>query len=223
MFIGHHAVAFAAKRIAPRTSLGTLMFAVQFLDVLWPIFLLLGWEHVRIMPGITAVTPLDFYDYPFSHSLVTSLLWAVAFGVIYFAIRRDSRAAFVVGGCTASHWFLDAIVHRPDLPVSVGNTSYIGLGLWNSISGTILLEFGLYILGLIIYLQSTHAVDRRGSYILWGLIIFLPIAYLGNLVSGPPPSVTALAIGAHASWLIPLWGYWADRHRIATGIPTADL
>ena len=130
MLIGHNAVAFAAKRIAPRTSLGTLTAAVMFLDLIWPIFLLLGIEHVRIEFGATKFTPLDFYDYPWTHSLVMSIAWGVAFGVVYFARTRYARGAVVVALCVVSHWVLDLIVHRPDLPLWPGGPKF-GFGLWN--------------------------------------------------------------------------------------------
>ena len=97
MFIGHFGVALAAKKLAPRTSLGTLFFAAQFLDLLWPIFLLLGVEHVRIAPGITRMTPFDFYDYPISHSLVTAAGWSLLVGGIYYAARHRFADASVVG------------------------------------------------------------------------------------------------------------------------------
>jgi hypothetical protein len=117
MFLGHFGVALAAKRVAPGTSLGTLILAAQLLDVLWPVFLLLGWEHVRIAPGITKVQALDFYDYPLSHRLSMGVRWSLGVGLLYYAVRRYGRGAWVVGGLVASHWLLDLLVHRPDLPL----------------------------------------------------------------------------------------------------------
>jgi hypothetical protein len=118
MFIGHYGVALAAKRLAPRASLGTLILAAEFVDALWPIFLMAGIEHVRIAPGITRVSPLGFYDYPISHSLVTVIGWAAGFGIVYFALRRYASGAWVAAALVLSHWFLDALVHRPDMPVT---------------------------------------------------------------------------------------------------------
>ena len=117
MFLGHFGVAFGAKGAAPKTSLGTLILAALFIDLLWPTFLLLGIERVRIIPGITAVVPLDFEFYPFSHSLASVLLWSLGFGFAYRTLKHDDRGAFVLGLAVLSHWFLDAIVHRPDLPL----------------------------------------------------------------------------------------------------------
>lgn len=120
MFIGHVGAAFAAKRFAPKTSLGTLVFATGFLDLIWTIFLLFGIEHVRIAPGITRVTPFDFYDYPVSHSLLAVVGRSLAVALVYFAAKRYSTGAWVVGVCVLSHWFLDWIVHRPDLALWPG-------------------------------------------------------------------------------------------------------
>src|SRR5437588_9872370 len=116
MFIGHFAVGFAAKKYAQRTPLVLLLAAPLFADLLWPIFLLLGWEHVRIDPGNTRFTPLDFYDYPISHSLVAAIGWSVLFGGIYFTVRRRASVAVLLGAGVLSHWGLDFLVHRPDLP-----------------------------------------------------------------------------------------------------------
>jgi len=213
MFIGHYAVAFAAKRAAPKTSLGTLFMSAQFVDLLWPVFLLSGLEHVRIEPGNTVVTPLNFYDYPISHSLIGAAGWSMALGFLYFLISKYKRGAWVVGLCVISHWLLDAIVHRPDLPLAPGGNIYIGLGLWNSLIGTVIVETGLFVIGLALYLRSTAAKDRIGKYGLWSLAAFLLLIYFANLFGPPPPSEHAIAIVANASWLFVLWAYWVDRHR----------
>lgn len=107
MFLGHHAVAFAAKRMSPNVSLGTLVLSAQFIDLLWPVLLLLGFEHVRFAPGTTAVSPFDFYDYPITHSLLMVLVWAGGLGALYYAVRRSARGALVIGACVLSHWVLD--------------------------------------------------------------------------------------------------------------------
>ena len=135
MFIGHFGVALAAKRVAPKTSLGTLILAAQFLDFLWAFFLLRGIEHVRIAPGFTRVSPLDFTDYPISHSLLMATVWALLFGGTYYALRRNARSALVLGAALLSHWVLDFIVHRPDLQLYPGSKVHVGLGLWNSVGG----------------------------------------------------------------------------------------
>jgi hypothetical protein len=213
MFIGHYGVGFAGKRFAPRVSLGTLILSAQLLDLLWPIFLLLGLEHVRIDPGNTQATPLDFYDYPITHSLVGALGWAAALGLVYFAIRRYAKGAWIVGACVASHWFLDAVVHRPDLPLVPGGAARIGSGLWNSLPATLAVELATLALGLALYLRATRALDRVGRWALWSLVLVLVGVWLGALLGPPPPSARAVALTGLGGWLFVLWGYWIDRHR----------
>ncbi len=213
MFIGHFATGFAAKRIDRSFSLGTSFLAAQFLDLLWPLFLLAGIEHARIDPGNTAVTPLDFHDYPVSHSLLGALIWSVLFGSVWFVLRRKLRPALVLGGCVLSHWLLDAIVHRPDLPLGFSGGPYIGLGLWNSLAGTLVTELAIFAGGVWLYLKATVARDRTGTYALWGLAVFLLAIWAGNLFGPPPPGIEAVAVAGNAQWLIVLWGYWIDRHR----------
>jgi hypothetical protein len=212
VFIGHFGVALAAKRAAPRVSLGVLFLAVQLADILWPVFLLLGWEQVRISPGITRFTPLDFVSYPYSHSLVAQLLWGAALGAIYFLFCRDSRGSFVAAACVPSHWVLDYITHRPDLPIVPQGARY-GLGLWNSIAATLVLEIALYATGIALYLAATRARDRTGKYALWSLLILLLVVYVGSAFGPPPSSEKELAYSALGIWLTVPWAAWADRHR----------
>ena len=158
LFIGHFAVAFAAKKAVPRVSLGTLFISVQFLDLLWPLLLLADIEHVRIDPGNTVVTPFDFYDYPFSHSLVGALGWAAIFSLGYFAVRGNRIGAGILAIGVASHWVLDVITHRPDLPV-LPNGPYVGLGLWNSPAGTMVVELALFAAGVFLYVGSDEGIE----------------------------------------------------------------
>ena len=149
MFIGHFAVGFAAKRLAPETSLGWLIAAPELVDMLWPGFLALGWEEVRIEPGNTAFTPLDFVSYPWTHSLVMSIVWAIVFGGIYYMRSDDRRGALVIGGAVLSHWVLDVLTHRPDMPIAPGLATRIGLGLWDSVITTIVVEGGMFLAGVL--------------------------------------------------------------------------
>jgi hypothetical protein len=212
MFIGHYGVALAAKRLAPRASLGTLVLAAEFVDALWPIFLMVGIEHVRIAPGITRVSPLDFYDYPISHSLLTGIGWAAAFGLIYFALRRYARGAWLAAALVLSHWFLDALVHRPDMPLTP-NGRVVGLGLWNSLAATVVVEGGLLVLGLVLYLRTTAARDGIGHWAFWTLIVLLSAIWISSLRGLPPPSLRALEWSALSLWITVPWAWWADRHR----------
>jgi hypothetical protein len=215
MFIGHFGVAFAAKRAAPRVSLGSAFLAAQFLDLLWPTFLLLGLESVRIAPGATAVTPLIFEYYPISHSLLTVIGWAIAVGAAYALWRRNTRGAVVLALLVVSHWMLDAIVHVPDLPLAPGGSTLVGLGLWQSKAATLAVEIPIFIAGVWLYLKSTRPRDKIGSYALVGLLAFLAVIYAGNLAGAPPPNVTAIAWVGQAQWLLVAWAYWVDAHRVA--------
>jgi hypothetical protein len=161
MFLGHFAIAMGAKKVAPEASLGTYVLGAQLADLIWPIFLLLGWERVRIAPGITRVTPLDFVSYPYSHSLLAQVLWGIALGAVYFAVRRNARAAIVLAACVPSHWVLDYLMHRPDLALVPGGARY-GLGLWNSPAATLTLELILFAIGTVLYLSVTVAKDWVG-------------------------------------------------------------
>jgi hypothetical protein len=174
----------------------------------------LGFEHLRIVPGITAVSPLDLYDYPISHGLVTAIGWSVLFGLLYYAFRRNKRNALVVALCVFSHWILDLITHRPDLPLTFGSTIYFGLGLWNSVAGTLLVEICIFIAGVVFYILSTKAKDRVGSYGFWIYIVLLLISYILSFMGPPPPDISAFVMTMLISWLLVAWAYWIDRHRI---------
>jgi membrane-bound metal-dependent hydrolase YbcI (DUF457 family) len=213
MFLAHYGIALAAKRFAPRSSLGTLNLAAQFLDELWPIFLLLGLERVRIVPGLMAANPLDFVHYPISHSLLAAAGWALLAAVLYYAVRKSGRAAWVVGAVVLSHWLLDAPMHRPDLPLWPGSSVLVGGGLWNSIPATVAIEFALFALGLALYLHGTRARDRVGSWGLWAMVAVLVYFFVSGFFTPPPPSERALAVTALGLWLFVPWGYWVDRHR----------
>lgn len=212
MFVGHFGVGLAAKAVAPRVSLGSLFLAAQLIDLLWPTLLLLGVERVRIAPGITAVTPLDFEHYPFTHSLAAVLLWGFLFGLAYLGLKRYPRGAIVLGALVVSHWLLDLVVHRPDLPLYPGSAK-VGLGLWDSVAGTLVVELAVFGLGAALYLRATRSRDRTGAWALWSFLGFLLLIHLGNLLGPPPPSVAAIAWVGQAQWLLVLWGYWIDRHR----------
>jgi hypothetical protein len=163
MFIGHFGLGLGLKRVAPAVSLGTLFLAVQFVDVLWPTLLLLGLEHVEISPGITNVVPLHFVDYPISHSLLTMLGWGVLFSAVYWIVSKSRTGAIVCGLAVVSHWFLDLLMHQPDLPLFPGDSPLFGLGLWNSLPATLALETTVFAAGVWIYTRTTRALDRTRS------------------------------------------------------------
>lgn len=217
MFVGHFAVAFGAKRAVPAVSLGTLFIAGQLADLVWPLLVIAGIERVGVQPGLTVVTPLDFIYYPFSHSLLAAAAWSVAFGAAYMGLRRaTTQTGAVLALVVISHWVLDALTHRPDMPLTVSaGSARVGLGLWNSLPGTIAVELLLFAAGLWLYTRATRARDRVGRLALWSLVAFLLVIYAANLFGPPPPSGMAAAWSALAMWLLVAWGYWVDRHRAA--------
>lgn len=216
MFIGHLAVGFAGKRVAPRTSLGVLLASSVALDILYFVFLLMGWEQMRIEPGNTAYSPLAFDYYPFSHSLLAAAVWSVFFAVLYSGFTRYRPGAVAVGCVSISHWFLDAIVHRPDLPLYPGHSALIGLGLWHSLSGTFLVEGAIFLTGVRIYFTMGSACDRIGKYALFGFVVFVLLLYVATVFSPPPPDTKFVAVaGLVLTVILLLWAAWFDRHRIS--------
>jgi membrane-bound metal-dependent hydrolase YbcI (DUF457 family) len=217
MFIGHFGLAFASRRVAPRVSVGTTIFAAMFLDAVWPVLVISGVERVEIAPGITRVTPLDFVHYPWSHSLAMSIVWGAAFAATYWLLRRRLREAVLLGALVVSHWILDWIVHRPDLPLYPGDTQRYGLGVWNNVPATMAVEFGLFALGIYLYVSCTRARDRTGTIAFWALVALLVAGYLGAAFGPPPPSVQAVAWSGLIGYLFVAWGWWIDRHREVAG------
>lgn len=214
MFIGHFALGFAAKKVTPRTSLPTLFAAAVLADVLWPIFLALGIEQVVIDPGNTVMTPLDFVSYPWSHSFVMLMIWGAVFAGVYFARTKDALGAVILAALVESHWILDWITHRPDMPLYPGGPKF-GLGLWNSPPLTWTIELAMFAVGVFMYARATRARDEQGK---WGFSFFVLLflaAYLGDAASGtPPPSVQAIWIGALVATAVTLLlAWWVDRHR----------
>jgi hypothetical protein len=229
MFLGHYGVAFALKRAEPKLSLGTLFLAVQLADLLWGIFLLLGWERVRIDPGFTAVTPLQFLEYPISHGLVGMTIWALIGAAVYYSwptrdTSRHWQAAALVGVAILSHFPLDFLMHAPDLPVWGQDSPKLGLGLWNNPTATLLLELATLAAGVAVYVgfRSRRHPVRPGR--LAGLLLVLVAIYLVSLFGPPPPSVTAIAVADIAGLLL-LAGFaaWADRRVTPAELAAAGL
>lgn len=214
MFLGHYGIAFAAKQVAPRTSLGTLVFAGQFLDELWPILLLFGVEQVRIVPGLMAASPLDFTSYPYSHSLLMAVVWGIFIGAIYFAVRKYGRGALILGALVVSHWFLDLPMHRKDLPLWPAAASpKFGWGLWNVPVASNIIELTIFLAGVSAYTRATRPLDRIGRFGWWIYVTLLAVLFFASN-GAPPPSVSALAWTALGIWLFVPWAWWIDKHRV---------
>ena len=219
MFIGHYGVALALKRAEPKASLGTLFFVTQFVDVLWAVFLLLGWERARIEPGITEATPITFLSYPLSHSLLAAFVWAAVAAAVYYSwptrdTARHGHATIIVAIAAASHWFLDVIVHRPDLPLAGPQSTKVGLSLWDSLPGTIAVELLILAVGLALYLTVSvkrHRPRRGRVAVLAAVLLGLAAAsYFGPM----PENMTVVAVGALVMYLgLTGLAAWADRRR----------
>lgn len=216
MFVGHLAVALGSKRVDPKLPLGAAVAAAFGLDLLWPLLLLGGVEVVRVSPNDTAFTHLAFESYPWSHSLLMSLVWAGLAGGVAARLLKSSRSGLVIGALVISHWLLDWVTHRPDLPLIPGGALY-GLGLWNSIPATIGIEGVLLSLAAWLYLKSTRATGRPGSVGLYAMLTLCVAMWVSQPWAPPPPSATAVAFGALALWLLPPWAAWAEKHRASAG------
>jgi membrane-bound metal-dependent hydrolase YbcI (DUF457 family) len=219
LFAGHLAAALAAKRAAPGVPLSVGVAAAYALDLVWPILLLLGVETVRVNPGDTAFTHLAFVHYPWTHSLALALVWSGLAGLLGRVVLRSRRAGGIVGALVLSHWVLDWLTHRPDLPLWPGGTK-AGLGLWYSIPGTIVVEGGLFVAGIWLYTTTTDATDRTGTISLIALLALVGLVWITQPWTPPPPSSTAVAWGAMALWVLPLWAIWIERHRRSSGFAT---
>lgn len=217
MFIGHFGIGMAAKKVVPGVSLGMLFLSAQLLDLLWPTFLLLGWEHVVIEPGNTKMTPLNFTDYPISHSLLMACVWGLLTGIVYFIFRKNTRAAVVVGLLVVSHWVLDLVVHAQDLPLFPWASAKAGFGLWGYPAIESIIEGTIFIGGIVLYLKTTRAGNSRGKYIFWSLVIFLAVIHIMNMVGPPPPNVGAIAWAGQLQWLFIFWAHWAEKNRDTIG------
>jgi hypothetical protein len=223
MFVGHFGIALGAKKYAPGVSLGMLFLACQLADLLWPSLVQLGIETFEIEPGDTVLTPLHFTHYPYSHSLLALLAWGLLLAGIYSLLRGGGKkAAGVIAAVVVSHWLLDFLTHRADMPITLDDTIRVGLGLWNYPWLAVPLELSLFALGTWIYLRHTRALDRVGSYGLWALVLFLLAVYTANLLGPPPPSVMAVAWSAQAMWLLVAWAFWIDLHRRAAARARPD-
>ena len=229
MFLGHYGLAFALKRAEPKVSLGTLFLAAQLADLLWGCFLLLGWEHVRIIPEAIGRTPFDFYDYPLSHSLLAGLLWGVGMAAIYYSwptrdTSRHWQAAALVGAAVISHWPLDVLVHAPDLPLAGESSPKLGFGLWAHPTVAIIVELLSLAAGLAVYVAMRSRRHPARPLRLLLVVVLLLAVYLASEFGPPPPSVTAVALGDIGFLLaIAALGAWADRRASPAELAAAGL
>ena len=213
MFVGHLAAALAARQAERRAPLAALVGAAFGLDLIWPLLLLAGFEAVRIDPGNTAFTPLAFDDYPWSHSLSMAIVWSIIAGRVAAGVLKHARAGLFIGLTVFSHWVLDFVTHRPDLPLWPGGPK-VGLGLWNSIPWTLVVEGALFAAAVALYLRATRPRDAEGKWAFRGLVLLTTAIWISGPFSPPPPGVTAIAVVGLALWLLPIWSHWIEQHRM---------
>jgi membrane-bound metal-dependent hydrolase YbcI (DUF457 family) len=191
------------------------MAAPNFVDLIWPLFLLAGLERVRIDPGNTAFTPLAFDYYPWTHSLLMGVVWGAVLGLAARFRGLSRHAAALVGVLVVSHWFLDLVTHRADLPLSPWSSRTFGLGLWHSIPATLAVEGSLWIAGIVVFLRVYHARGVRGQVAFWSFVITSTLIWVSGPFVAPPPDVHTLALSAAIGWIIVPWAWWIERTTMA--------
>jgi len=218
MLVGHIAVGLAGKRIAPRVSLGALVLAALLPDLLWCFFLLTGIERVQLKAGRGAVNYLTASDIAFSHSLLMGAVWGLLLAAAYLLTVRNLQGACILFAAVLSHWLLDFVSHRPDMPLAPGVHKYYGLSLWNSVPATIVVEGGIWLLAIVVYLRATEPRSRAALYVFWGAAALLTLAWWSNITGPPPASVRAMAMSSLIFFAcIVAWAYWMNRLRSTAG------
>jgi hypothetical protein len=211
MFVGHLALGLAGKRASAATSLVWFVAAVTFVDLIWPIFLLLGIERAHPDPGNTAFTPIDLASIPWSHSLLMGLVWAGGFMAVARWRGIAMPTAWLLGALVLSHWVLDFFSHAPDLTLWPGEDSRHGLGLWNSMTGTYLVEGALWIAGIAVFLAVRRLRGWNGALAFWSFVVANTAIWVTSPFATPPPDERSLAVFALAGWIVLPWAWWIER------------
>jgi hypothetical protein len=191
------------------------MAAAVLADLLEFVFILAGIEHWTLNPGRAGIYAVDLDSIAWSHGLLPDLLWAGLLAAGYFLWRRHVQGAWIPFAAVVSHWILDFVSHRPDMPIAPGLAGHYGLGLWTSVPGTLLVEGLLWLFALAVYIRATQASKRTGIYVFWGMIAFLTLSWINNITATPPAgSMTIAAIASLTFFtLLVVWAFWMDRVR----------
>ena len=226
MFAGHYSTAFAARKLKPVVPLWHLFIATQLLDFAWAILVLLGVEKVRVVPHFMEASMLDLYYMPYTHSLPGSLGWAMGAGLLYALWWKDKRkvaAGLIFGAAVLSHWVLDLIVHAPDLLLYPGGPK-VGFGLWESLLWSQLIEGGLLLGGVVIYVMCTQPKSPVGRWAPWALFAFMVAlqAYNHIPVEAPPSPAMFSIMALFAYSLLALLAWLTDRIRMPRKDPASD-
>ena len=216
MFVGHYAVALIAKRAEPRINLGTLVLAAMFADIAWCVFMIFGLEHVQFKSGMGAGKYFSATNIALSHSLLMDVVWATLLALAYLLRRHYRRGALMIFLVVLSHWLLDFVSWRPDLPIAPKLHRYVGLGLWSSIPATLLVEGGFWLFAVILYVRCTRSKGLTAAFVFWVGISLLTLMWLNN-IAGPPPQnpKTAPFASLIVFSLTVAWAYWVNRLRVA--------
>ena len=210
MLVGHFAVGLLAKRAVPSVSVGTFVLAAMLSDLLFFVFLMAGIEQAQVGRG-----GLIAQNIAWSHGLVTGALWAALFAAGFFLWRRYRPGAWALFAAVLSHWLLDFVSHKPDMPLVPGTDLRLGLGLWNSLPATLIFEGGLWIAAVILYSRATHAKSWAGILCFWAAVVLLTLAWLNN-IAGPPPASSSFALqGLLFFSVMVAWFYLVNRLRPA--------
>lgn len=213
MLVGHLAVGLIAKRLEPKVSLGMWVLAVMLADLLVFPFMLAGLEHFRVEPG-AELNRVVGDGIAYSHSLLLDAVWAALFAGAYYLRRRDPRGAWLLFAAVLSHWLLDFVSHRPDMPLAPGVRAVFGLGLWNSLPATLIVEGGFWLLAIILYVRATRPEKRAGVFAFWAGVALLTLVWFGNITAGMNPDPVKAALGGLILFsLMVAWAYWVNRLR----------
>jgi hypothetical protein len=213
MFVGHYASAFVAAAHPKAPKLGTLFVATQLIDFGFFVFVPMGIEAMRIVPGTSVMNPMELYDMPWTHSLIGALAWGAGFALVLRLVLKNWTAALIGGAVVVSHWFLDLLVHVPDLTLA-GKPPKLGLGLWNHPAIEMPMEIGLLVSSALIYARKTRALAK--PWRLPALIIFLFAVQAINWF-GPPPVAVDFGLWGLALFVFviaALFASWVARNRV---------
>jgi membrane-bound metal-dependent hydrolase YbcI (DUF457 family) len=219
MFVGHYAVALTAKRAAPRASLGALAAAASALYRLGPLLVLAGWEWYTIATAASPFLAFHFDHYPWSHSLLAAFVWATFAAALYQWGTRYAPGTLTVWLLVVSHWVLDALVHRPDMPITPRSPALVGLGIWSHPVATVAIELALLAVGVALYRGVTRPIRRSGTVGLWAFVAILLVSYAITIASPPAPGTNPAVIaagGLAGGALLIAIAWWLDRGRAPT-------
>jgi membrane-bound metal-dependent hydrolase YbcI (DUF457 family) len=215
MFVGHLALSFAARRADRQVSLSWYIVAANLIDLIWPALLIVGVERVRVDPGNTAFTPLAFEHYPWTHSLLMTLVWGIALAGLARLRGIAKPTAMLIGALVVSHWVLDYVTHAPDLLLWPGGAVRLGLGLWNSIPATFVVEFALWVAGIGLFLAARRPSGMQGWVALGSFLLVTTLMWVASPFSPPPPNDEAIEYFSLFGWIIVPWAWWIERTSVA--------